>query len=131
MEIETNEPFDTLSVESIPAQMRFIILDVLDELQEGESSRTKGIGMPPEKYVITQLTKLRDLLTDSYSKDLTLEELTRIRNRLNRKIATLKKASLCNCDSCPHCGGMMPIPSVLEDGATMICVYCGGKIKLD
>ena len=75
-------------------QMEMLLDDVLTELHGDESDRPIGEGITPDDYVLSQLERLWYLLRDNYIDDMTIDELNIKRNKLNRKISTLKKANL-------------------------------------
>lgn len=74
-------------------KMLLIVDDCLSELYGDQSNRDKTEWNQNE-YLEVQLMKLFDLLKGTYIDDGSLEQLQQHRNQLNRKISSLKKASL-------------------------------------
>ena len=99
-----------------------ILDDVLMELQGEESNKPIGEGVTSEEYVLEQLQKLWVLLRDGYVSEETLEEMTRNRNKLNRQISTLKKATLNReYGECPECQETELVSNV---GKNFTCNNC-------
>ena len=74
--------------------IREIVEDVLLELYGEESDRPIGVGMPRDKYVVKRLEQAQAMFCKEKDLEQNLKHLTERRNKLNRQIATLKKADL-------------------------------------
>lgn len=79
-----------------------ILKDVILEIQGYKSKREVGIGQTPQEYIEQGLMKMLEFFELEEDED--IAELQNRRNKLNRQIATLKKANLKKGEFLdPHC----------------------------
>jgi len=101
--------------------------DILAELNGQKSNRPIGQGITRDQYVEGELIQLYNLIETLASAEEELNYLQNERNKLNRQISSLKKASLkTDMDLCDECGEMVIKPSNLTLGAKILC-KCGAE----
>jgi len=76
--------------------IKAVILDVIEELRGEGRKRPQGVGITSERYVEDELLGLVSYLGELSASEGEMHFLTQKRNKLNREITTLKKASLNN-----------------------------------